>query len=303
MDNKLNLAWEENINMTIDRNAPCWCGSGKKYKKCHLSLDEKIKAYELKGYEVPPREIIKSEADIAGMKKAAMVNNGVLDLVGEKICAGMSTEEINTLVHNYTIEHGGIPAPLNYDGYPKSVCVSINNVVCHGIPSEETILKEGDIVNVDVTTIVEGYFADASRMYMIGKVSEEAERLVRVAKECMEKGIEAIKPWGFLGDIGAAVEEHAEKNGYSIVIDLGGHGIGKIFHEEPFVPHVGVRGEGMLLVPGMTLTVEPMVNAGDYEVYIDEEDGWTVYTEDGSLSAQWEHTILITETGVEIIAR
>lgn len=302
MDNKLNLAWEENINMTIDRNAPCWCGSGKKYKKCHLSLDEKIKAYELKGYEVPPREIIKSEADIAGMKKAAMVNNGVLDLVGEKICAGMSTEEINTLVHNYTIEHGGIPAPLNYDGYPKSVCVSINNVVCHGIPSEETILKEGDIVNVDVTTIVEGYFADASRMYMIGKVSEEAERLVRVAKECMEKGIEAIKPWGFLGDIGAAVKEHAEKNGYSIVIDLGGHGIGKIFHEEPFVPHVGVRGEGMLLVPGMTLTVEPMVNAGDYEVYIDEEDGWTVYTEDGSLSAQWEHTILITETGVEIIA-
>lgn len=302
MDNKLNLAWEENINMTIDRNAPCWCGSGKKYKKCHLSLDEKIKAYELKGYEVPPREIIKSEADIAGMKKAAMVNNGVLDLVGEKIRAGMSTEEINTLVHNYTIEHGGIPAPLNYDGYPKSVCVSINNVVCHGIPSEETILKEGDIVNVDVTTIVEGYFADASRMYMIGKVSEEAERLVRVAKECMEKGIEAIKPWGFLGDIGAAVQEHAEKNGYSIVIDLGGHGIGKIFHEEPFVPHVGVRGEGMLLVPGMTLTVEPMVNAGDYEVYIDEEDGWTVYTEDGSLSAQWEHTILITETGVEIIA-
>lgn len=289
--------------MTIDRNDPCWCGSGKKYKKCHLSLDEKIKAYELKGYEVPPREIIKNEADIAGMKKAAAVNTGALDLVGEKICAGMSTEEINTLVHNYTIEHGGIPAPLNYEGYPKSVCVSINNVVCHGIPSEDTILKEGDIVNVDATTIVDGYFADASRMYMIGKVSEEAERLVRVAKECMEKGIEAIKPWGFLGDIGAAVQEHAEKNGYSIVIDLGGHGIGKIFHEEPFVPHVGVRGEGMLLVPGMTLTVEPMVNAGDYKVYIDEEDDWTVYTEDESLSAQWEHTILITETGVEIIAR
>lgn len=289
--------------MTIDRNDPCWCGSGKKYKKCHLSLDEKIKAYEVKGYEVPPREIIKNEADIVGMKKAAAVNTGALDLVGEKICAGMSTEEINALVHNYTIEHGGIPAPLNYEGYPKSVCVSINNVVCHGIPSEDTILKEGDIVNVDATTIVDGYFADASRMYMIGKVSEEAERLVRVAKECMEKGIEAIKPWGFLGDIGAAVKEHADKNGYSIVIDLGGHGIGKIFHEEPFVPHVGVGGEGMLLVPGMTLTVEPMINAGGYEVYIDEEDDWTVYTEDNSLSAQWEHTILITETGVEIIAR
>ena len=288
--------------MTIDRNAPCWCGSGKKYKKCHLSLDEKLKAYELKGYEVPPREIIKNESDIAGMKKAAVINNAVLDLVGEKICAGMCTEEINTLVHNYTTEHGGIPAPLNYEGYPKSVCVSINNVVCHGIPSENTILKEGDIVNVDVTTIVEGYYADASRMYKIGKVSEEAERLVRVARECMDKGIQAIKPWGFLGDIGAAVQEHAEKNGYSIVIDLGGHGIGKLFHEEPFVPHVGVRGEGMLLVPGMTLTVEPMVNAGGYEVYIDDEDGWTVYTEDNSLSAQWEHTVLITETGVEIIA-
>ena len=288
--------------MTIERNDPCWCGSGKKYKKCHLSLDEKIKAYELKGYEVPPREIIKNEIDIAGMKKAAVINNAVLDLVGEKICAGMSTEEINTLVHNYTIEHGGIPAPLNYEGYPKSVCVSINNVVCHGIPSEDIILKEGDIVNVDATTIVEGYYADASRMYKIGKVSDEAERLVRVARECLEKGIEAIKPWGFLGDIGAAVQEHAEKNGYSIVIDLGGHGIGKLFHEEPFVPHVGTRGEGMLLVPGMTLTVEPMVNVGGYEVYIDEEDDWTVYTEDDSLSAQWEHTLLITETGVEIIA-
>ncbi len=288
--------------MTIDRNHPCWCGSGKKYKKCHLALDEKIKTYELKGYEVPPREIIKNEADIAGMKKAAEVNTAILDLVGEKIHAGMNTEEIDTLVYNYTIEHGGVPAPLNYDGYPKSVCISINNVVCHGIPSVETILKEGDIVNVDVTTIVDGYFADASRMFMIGKVSEEAERLVRVAKECMEIGIEAIKPWGFLGDIGAAVQEHARKNGYSVVIDLGGHGIGKLFHEEPFVPHVGVKGEGMLLVPGMTLTVEPMVNEGGYEVYIDEEDGWTVYTKDYSLSAQWEKTILITETGVEVIA-
>lgn len=288
--------------MTMDRNATCWCGSGKKYKKCHLAFDEKIKLYELKGYEVPPREIIKTEADITGMKKAAKINNAVLDLVGEKICAGMSTEEINTLVHEYTISHGGIPAPLNYDGYPKSVCVSINNVVCHGIPSEDTIIQEGDIVNVDVTTIVEGYYADASRMFMIGKVSEEAEKLVRVAKECMEIGIEAIKPWGFLGDIGAAVDEHARKNGCSVVIDLGGHGIGKQFHEEPFVPHVGEKGEGMLLVPGMTLTVEPMINAGDYEVYIDEADDWTVYTEDGSLSAQWEKTILITETGVEVIA-
>ena len=289
--------------MTIDRNAPCWCGSGKKYKKCHLEFDERLKEFEHKGFEVPPREIIKTPTDIEGMKKAAVINNGVLDLVGEKIQAGMSTEALNKLVHDYTVSHGGIPACLGYEGYPKSVCISINDVVCHGIPSEDVILKEGDIVNVDATTIVDGYYADASRMYMIGKVSQEAERLVRVAKECMEKGIEAIKPWqSCVGDIGAAVNEHAKKNGYSIVIDLGGHGVGKQFHEEPFVPHVGLPGEGMLLVPGMTLTVEPMVNAGDYEVCFDEEDGWTVYTEDGSLSAQWEHTLVITETGVEIIA-
>lgn len=289
--------------MTIDRNAPCWCGSGKKYKKCHLEFDERLKEFEHKGFEVPPREIIKTPADIEGMKKAAVINNGVLDLVGEKIQAGMSTEALNKLVHDYTVSHGGIPACLGYEGYPKSVCISINDVVCHGIPSEDVILKEGDIVNVDATTIVDGYYADASRMYMIGKVSPEAERLVRVAKECMEKGIEAIKPWqSCVGDIGAAVNEYAKKNGYSIVIDLGGHGVGKQFHEEPFVPHVGLPGEGMLLVPGMTLTVEPMVNAGDYEVCFDEEDGWTVYTEDGSLSAQWEHTLVITETGVEIIA-
>lgn len=288
--------------MSIDRNDPCWCGSGKKYKKCHLSFDEKLKHLELQGEEVPPREIIKGQADIEGMKKAAEINNAVLDLVGTKIKAGMSTEAINQLVHEYTVSHGGIPAPLNYEGYPKSVCVSINNVVCHGIPSEETILQEGDIVNVDVTTIVDGYFADASRMYMIGEVSEEARRLVEVAKKCLEVGIAAIRPWGHLGDIGAAVQACAEANGCSVVIDLGGHGIGKLFHEEPFVPHVGEEGEGMLLVPGMTLTVEPMINAGDYRVYIDDEDGWTVYTEDDSLSAQWEHTIHITETGIEIIA-
>lgn len=286
----------------LDRNMPCWCGSGKKYKKCHLALDEKIRFYELQGHEVPPHEIIKTKADIEGMKKAAVVNTGLLDKISHEIHIGMDTETIDQMVYQYTTEHGGIPAPLNYEGYPKSCCVSINNVVCHGIPSHETIIKEGDIVNVDVTTIVDGYFADASRMFMMGSVSKEAERLVRVTKECMEIGIQAIKPWGFLGDIGFAVNEHAKKNGYSVVIDLGGHGIGKAFHEEPFVPHVGEKGEGMLLVPGMTLTVEPMINAGGYEVYFDEEDNWTVYTKDGSLSAQWEKTVYITETGVEIIA-
>lgn len=288
--------------MITNRNDKCWCGSEQKYKKCHLAFDEKLHQLEMQGEEVPPRVIIKNEADIAGMKKSAAINNAVLDLVGTKIKAGMATSEIDKLVHEYTVSHGGVPAPLNYEGFPKSVCVSINNVVCHGIPSDDTILQEGDIVNVDVTTIVDGYYADASRMFTIGKVSEEAERLVRVAKECMEVGIAAIKPWGHLGDIGAAVSAHAKANGYSVVIDLGGHGIGKLFHEEPFVPHVGEAGTGMVLVPGMTLTVEPMINAGGYEVYIDEEDGWTVYTEDDSLSAQWEKTIHITENGVEVIA-
>ncbi|PHV70927.1 type I methionyl aminopeptidase [Sporanaerobium hydrogeniformans] len=289
--------------MSDNRNEKCWCGSGLKYKKCHLAFDEKLKALEHQGYEVPERHLIKTEVDIAGIKRSAIVNEGALDLVASRIKAGMSTEEVNQLVHHYTIEQGGIPAPLHYNGYPKSTCVSINNVVCHGIPSEDIILAEGDIVNVDVTTIVDGYFADASRTFMIGEVSERAKKLVEVAKECMEMGIAAIKPWGFLGDIGAVVEEHALKNGYSVVTDLGGHGIGKAFHEEPFVPHVGERGTGMVLVPGMVFTVEPMINEGDYEVYFDEEDGWTVYTEDDSLSAQWECTVLVTETGVEILAK
>ena len=286
----------------MDRNDMCWCGSGKKYKKCHLLFDEKLHHLELQGCEVPSHNIIKTQKDIEGIKKSAEINNAVLDLVASKIKVGMSTEEIDRMVYEYTTSHGGIPAPLNYEGYPKSVCVSINNVVCHGIPSENTILKEGDIVNVDATTIVDGYYADASRMFIMGKASEEAERLVQVAKECLEKGVEAVKPWGFLGDIGAAVSEYAEANGYSVVIDLGGHGVGKQFHEEPFVPHVGEAGTGMVLVPGMVFTIEPMINAGGYEVYIDEEDEWTVYTEDGSLSAQWEYTLLVTETGIEILA-
>lgn len=215
----------------------------------------------------------------------------------------MSTAEIDTLVYDYTVSHGGIPAPLNYDGFPKSVCTSINDEVCHGIPDENIILKDGDIVNVDVSTILDGYYSDASRMFMIGNVSDEARRLVEVSRECMIKGIEAIKPWGFLGDIGAACGEHAHKNGYTIVRALGGHGVGNEFHEDPFVPHIGKAGTGMLLVPGMVLTVEPMVNAGDYDVYEDADNGWTIYTADGSLSSQWEHTVLITDTGVEIIAK
>ena len=288
--------------MNLNRNDECWCGSGAKYKKCHMDFDEKLKILKSEGHIVPPRNIIKNKEQIEGIRKSAAINNGALDLVAKHIKEGMSTEEINKLVHDYTVGQGAIPAPLNYQGFPKSVCTSINDEVCHGIPSEDIILKSGDIVNVDVSTIYNGYYSDASRMFMIGDVDAEAKRLVEVAKECLRRGVEAVKPWGFLGDIGAAVQEYAESNGYSVVRDFGGHGVGISFHEDPFVPHVGKKGEGMVLVPGMIFTIEPMINQGEYDIFVDAENDWTALTEDGGLSAQWEYTVLVTEDGVEIIA-
>lgn len=287
--------------MKIGRNDACWCGSGKKYKACHMAFDQKIRSYEVQGHEVPEPEMIKTPEQIEGMRKAGLLNTAVLDYVSEHVREGMTTQEIDDLVREYTTSHGGICAPYGYEGYPKSVCTSINDVVCHGIPSEDRILKSGDIVNIDVTTILDGYYADASRMFLIGNVSDEAKRLVEVTKECLDLAVKEVKPWGFLGDIGAVIDEHARANGYSVVIDIGGHGTGIQFHEEPYVCHVGERGTDMLLVPGMTFTIEPMINEGSYEVYIDDDDGWTVYTEDGSLSAQWEYTLAVTEDGVEIL--
>ena len=289
--------------MMLNRNDLCWCKSGLKYKKCHLEFDERLDNLKRKGHIVPTRNLIKTKEQIEGIKKSAEINNGLLDLISENIKEGMTTEEIDKLAYDYTVSNGGIPATLNYDGFPKSICVSINNVVCHGIPSKDVILKSGDIVNVDATTILNGYYSDASRMFMIGEVNEEAKKLVQVAKECLNKGLEAAKPWGFLGDIGAAIQEHAESNEYSVVRDFGGHGIGLDIHEEPFVFHFGKRGTDMVLVPGMVFTIEPMINAGSHEIFIDENDGWTVLTADGSLSAQWEHTILVTEDGIEVISK
>ena len=256
----------------------------------------------MKGHIVPDRFNIKTPREIEAIKESAKVNTGVLDHLEGKIVAGMSTEDINKLVHNYTIEHDAIPAPLNYEGFPKSCCTSINNEVCHGIPSEDIILKDGDIINVDVSTIKDGYFSDASRMYMVGQVSEEAKNLVEVTKECLNAGLDQVKPWGHIGDIGAAIQEYAESRGYSVVTMFGGHGIGNEFHEEPFVSHVGRRDTGMLMVPGMVFTIEPMINIGKPQVYVDKKNGWTSYTKDGSLSAQWEHQILVTEDGYEIIS-
>ena len=264
-------------------------------------LDKKVLYFQNKGHLVPSRKLIKTPEQIEGIRRSGVINTGVLDLVESEIKAGMSTAEIDKLVYDYTIAHGAIPAPLNYEGFPKSVCTSINEVVCHGIPSETEILEEGDIINVDVSTILDGYFSDASRMFIIGKTSPEKEKLVKVAKECLQIGMEAARPFGFVGDIGNAIQKHAEKNGFSVVRDLCGHGVGLEFHEEPDVEHFGRKGTGMLLVPGMVFTIEPMINMGTYEVCVDEEDGWTVVTEDELPSAQWEHTFLMTENGLEIL--
>ena len=266
-------------------------------------LDVKLWALAEKGQIVPDRSLLKTPEQIAEIRKSADLNTAVLDHVAAHIKAGMSTAQIDKLVYDFTTEHGGIPAPLGYEGFPKSVCTSINDEVCHGIPDERRILKEGDIVNVDVSTIYKGYFSDASRMFMIGKVSAEAEKLVRVTQEAVEAGLAAIKPWGYLGDMSAAVQQVAEKNGYSVVRMLGGHGVGKAFHEDPFVPHVGTPGTGMILAPGMIFTIEPMINEGTHEVYVDKENGWTIYTQDHKLSAQWENMVLITEKGYEILTK
>lgn len=286
----------------VNRNDLCWCGSGKKYKKCHLPLDEKIAYFERQGFFLPRKDMIKTPLQIAGIRKSGLLNNAILDEVAANIHIGMSTAEIDRLVAEKTKALGAIAAPLGFEGFPKSTCTSINNEVCHGIPHEQIILKDGDIVNVDVSTIYQGYYADASRMFMLGEVSSERKRLVEVTKECLDLGLAAAKPWAFLGDIGYAIQTHAENNGYSVVRELGGHGVGIEFHEEPFVQHAGQQGTGLMLVPGMVFTIEPMINGGKAGVYIDADNHWTVLTEDGRDSAQWEYTVLITETGAEILA-
>ncbi len=284
------------------RNDPCWCGSGKKYKKCHYEFDRKLEELYDMGAVVPSRDIIKTPDEIEGIRKSAQVNIAVLDYVAEHIKAGMTTEEIDAMVYERTTAMGGIPAPLHYQGFPKSVCTSVNEQVCHGIPSKEDVLQEGDIVNVDCSTILNGYFSDSSRMFCIGEVSPEKKRLVEVAKECVEKGLEQVKPWGFLGDMGQAVHDHAYANGYTVVREIGGHGIGLEFHEDPWVGYNTKQGTDMLMVPGMVFTIEPMVNMGGVDIYIDDENDWTVYTQDGKPSAQWEVMVLVTEEGYEVLS-
>ena len=285
------------------RNDECWCGSGKKYKKCHWQTDERLQELYDKGYEVPTRDILKGPADIEAIKASAAINVGVLDYVGEHIAAGMTTNQIDQMIYDYTVEHGGTPADLNYEGYPKSVCTSINDVVCHGIPCDTDVLHEGDIINVDCSTILDGYFSDSSRMFCIGEVSPEAADLVRVTKEAVQVGLDAIKPWGHLGDIGAAVNAYAREHGYTVVREFGGHGIGLEFHEDPFVSFVTEAADvDTIMAPGMVFTIEPMVNAGAPDIKISKGDGWCVRTKDGSDSAQCEVQLVVTEDGYELLS-
>lgn len=287
--------------MKISPNDPCWCGSGRKYKKCHMAQDEKVRMYRDIGALVPPHKLLKTPEQIEGIKKSARINMACLDAVAEVIKAGMSTQDIDDIIYEVTTRAGAIPAPLDYEGFPKSVCTSINDEVCHGIPDPDIILKDGDIINVDVSTILDGYFSDSSRMFLIGDVSEDKRRLVEVTKECVEQGLKAVKPYGYLGDVGAAVNAYAKAHGYSVVREIGGHGIGLEFHEDPWVSFVSDPGTGMLLVPGLTFTIEPMVNMGRPEIYCDEDNGWTIYTQDGRPSAQWEILVTVTEDGCEVL--
>jgi methionyl aminopeptidase len=267
-----------------------------------MRQDQRLDELASRGEEVLPRSLIKTPADIAGIKVSAEVNIGVLDYVGQRIAAGVTTEQIDDWIHDYTVAHGAVPADLGYEGYPKSVCTSINDVVCHGIPSPKIALAEGDIVNVDCSTIKDGYFSDSSRMYCVGEVSAERKRLVDVTKECVEAGLKAVKPWGHLGDVAHAVQTHAEQAGFNVVRDFGGHGIGHEFHEDPFVGYVGEAGTGYVLMPGMCFTIEPMINAGKPDIYIDRGDGWVVRTKDGTDSAQWEIQVVVTDDGYELLS-
>ena len=257
------------------RNDPCWCGSGKKYKKCHYEFDRKLEELYDMGAVVPTRDIIKTPDEIEGIRKSAQVNIAVLDYVAQHIREGISTAEIDKWVYDETTKRGGIPAPLDYEGFPKSVCTSINEEVCHGI---------------------------SSRMFCIGNVAPENRKLVEDVHKAIEIGLEQVKPWGYLGDMGQAINDFAKSQGYSVVREIGGHGCGLEFHEDPWVGFTTKKGTEMVMAPGMVFTIEPMINLGKPQVYTDKDNGWTVYTRDGKPSAQWEIQVLITEDGYEILA-
>ena len=243
---------------------------------------------------------IKSPEEIEKMRVAGRLAAEVLEMIGEHVRPGVTTDELDRICHDYIVNvQQAIPAPLNYKGYPKSICTSINHVVCHGIPNDKP-LKDGDIVNIDITVIKDGYHGDTSKMFPVGKTPEWADKLCRVTQDCVYKAIQLVRPGTRLGDIGAVIQQHAEKQGYSVVREYCGHGIGAVFHEEPQVLHYGKAGTGMELKEGMTFTIEPMINQGRAETRL-LGDGWTAITKDRKLSAQWEHTILVTADGYEVL--
>ena len=285
----------------INRNDPCPCGSGLKYKKCCMNKMTSYAERQLsETYFRKYRIKLKTPEDILHIKEAGKLVVDTLKLCEKSIKPGMTTDEINTLVHEYTIKHGATPAPLNYHGFPKSVCTSINDVICHGIPSTKDILKEGDIVNVDVTSILHGYHADANMTFLVGNCSDDAKKIVNVARESLKRALTVVKPGKRIGDIGYAIQEYAEGQGCSVVRDYIGHGIGRGFHEAPEVPHYGRKNTGIELIPGMVFTIEPMINLGEpYSRVL--SDNWTAVTTDGSLSAQFEQTILVTDSGYEVL--
>jgi len=281
----------------IGRNDPCPCGSGLKYKKCCLGKElprtESLRERYLRDYGIR----LKDGRDVEKIRRAGRLALELLELVERCIRPGTETEEIDRIVHEYTVKHGATPAPLNYRGFPKSVCVSVNEEICHGIPGKRR-LREGDIVNVDVTPILDGYYADASKTFFVGQPGPDARKIVRVARECLKAGMAMARPGNRVGDIGWAIQAHAEAEGCSVVREFVGHGVGFEFHEAPQIPHYGQKGKGIVLVPGMVFTIEPMINLGKKDLHI-LDDNWTAVTNDASLSAQFEQTILITEEGLE----
>ncbi|MGM0633722.1 MAG: type I methionyl aminopeptidase [Pseudomonadota bacterium] len=247
---------------------------------------------------------IKTPDEIEKMRVAGRLASEVLEMIGDHVQPGISTGELDRICHDHIVNiQGAIPAPLNYNGFPKSICTSLNHVICHGIPSDSKILKNGDILNIDITVIKDGYHGDTSKMFLVGEVAPHAKRLVRITQECLYRAIDIVRPGAQLGDIGHVIQTHAESHNYSVVREYCGHGIGLGFHEEPQVLHYGRPGTGITLKQGMTFTIEPMLNAGSRHTKLNKADGWTVTTRDRRLSAQWEHTLAVTADGCEVLTR
>ena len=287
----------KNRKVKIGRNDPCSCGSGLKYKKCCMNKEspefEQLREKYFREHKIR----LKEGKDVEEIKKAGRLAMEMLNMVEEQVRPDITTDDINTLVHEFTITHGATPAPLNYRGFPKSVCVSINDEICHGIPGSR-VLKDGDLVNVDVTPILNGYYADVSKTFFSGTPGLDARRIVEVARECLKRGMGMVRPGSRVGDIGWAIQTYAEEQGCSVVREFVGHGVGFDFHEAPQIAHFGQKGKGVQLVPGMVFTVEPMINLGAKDLRI-LDDNWTAVTKDHSLSAQFEQTILVTPNGYE----